>query len=133
MFAQETITTPSTVAALSEAEKIRQISQRDDFLLYSVILAGMLLVAAVAFYFTDRWRKSRPSQEGDREASLTLSSFREMYEDGEITESEYRKLRDKMAAKMKGNTTAKPIPAPSPPPAPPLNSDPSGKPPDPAN
>lgn len=102
MYAQAPTPTPPTTAggaALTEAEKVRQISQRDDFLLYSIILAGILLACAGLFYFLDRWRKARPDQ--DREATLSLTSFRQMYENGEITEAEYKQVRDKLAAKMK--------------------------------
>lgn len=109
MFAQA----PTPTSALTEAEKVRRVSQNEDFLVYSLILVGVLLAAAVVFYFLERWRRSNPKGEADREAGMSLTSFREMYENGEITESEYQRLKEKMASKIKG---AKDIPAPPPPP-----------------
>ncbi|MEO2091093.1 MAG: hypothetical protein ABGY75_16615 [Gemmataceae bacterium] len=109
MFAQA----PTPTSALTEAEKVRRISQNDDFVIYSLILVGVLLAAAVVFYFLERWRRSNPKGESDREASMSLSSFREMYESGEITEGEYQRLKEKMASKIKGT------PAPATPPPPP--------------
>ena len=68
-------------------------------LLYpAALLAGALILAALAIYLTDRWRKNRDRKQ-DQSANLT--SFRQMYESGEITEAEYKALRDKVAAKLK--------------------------------
>ncbi len=118
MFAQA----PTPTSALTEAEKVRRISQNDDFVIYSLILVGVLLAAAVVFYFLERWRRANPKGEADREAGLSLSSFREMYENGEITEGEYQRLKEKMASKIKG--TPAPAPPTPPPPPPPEESGP---------
>jgi cytochrome c biogenesis factor len=120
MFAQA----PTPTSALTEAEKVRRISQNEDFVIYSLILVGVLLVAAVVFYFLERWRRSNPKGEVDREAGVSLTSFREMYENGEITESEYQRLKEQTASKIKG---AKDTPAPATPPAQP--TPPAGTPP----
>jgi hypothetical protein len=146
MFAQETAPPATGTAVAGEKkEDVKALVQSSDFLFWSVILAAILFLSAVVFYFVDRWRKMRPDVAADREASLTLSSFRQMYDDGEITESEYRKLRDKMAAKLKGVAPGAPAsvagggvepnghhpgpPVPPPPPHPPS----SGTPPDPVS
>ena len=69
-------------------------------LLYpAALLAGALIFAALLLYLTDRWRKNR---ERRVDGSENLTSFRALYEAGEITESEYKALRDKVAAKLKG-------------------------------
>jgi hypothetical protein len=92
-------TTPATVA-LSERDKVQKVVGSNDFMIWSLILVGICLLAAVLFYFLERWRK-RGVVEDTREDSLSLSNFREMYENGEITEAEYKKVRDKLAAQMK--------------------------------
>ena len=68
-------------------------------LLYpAALLAGALILAALLLYVTDRWRRNRDRQ---ADQSENLTSFRAMYEAGEITEAEYKALRDKVAAKLK--------------------------------
>lgn len=65
-------------------------------------LVGLLLIGAVILHFIDRWRKREAARgESSRETTLDLTSFRQMYEDGEITQSEYERIRNKIAAKMK--------------------------------
>jgi hypothetical protein len=120
MFAQDPapLTQSTGRATLTEAEKVRQISQRDDFFFYSFVLVGILLACAGVFFFVGRWLR-KPDRETDRELSLSLSSFRQMYENGEITEAEYKKLRDKLAPRLKSKDGATPPPAATPPPDPP--------------
>jgi hypothetical protein len=112
--------------------------QNPEFLVWVGILVGTLLAAALVLHFIDRWRR-RQETSGDplRESTIDLTTYREMYENGEITQSEYERIRDKLAAKMKrevGLADAGPAPAappestppphpPEPPPA--AGSDPS--------
>lgn len=94
------------------------------FVVWSLILAGMLLLAAVIFYFFDRWRK-RPIGESARDVSLSLNSFKELYENGEITEVEYERIKVKWAAKLKEKTGIPVAPVPPPEsPVPPPPTDP---------
>ena len=94
------------------------------FVVWSLILAGMLLLAAVIFYFFDRWRK-RPIGESARDVSLSLNSFKELYEYGEITEAEYERIKVKWAAKLKEKTGIPVAPVPPPEsPVPPPPTDP---------
>jgi hypothetical protein len=117
MFAQ--VPSPSTTAATTGTtpssqpkENIQGAVQSSEFLFYSVALALLLLAAGGVFYFVDRWRKTPAGREKERETSLSMSSFREMYENGEITESEYHRLRDKLAAQLKV-TPGGAVPAPA--------------------
>ena len=64
----------------------------------AALLCAALVVAALLIYLTDRWRKGR---ERGSDTSGNLTSFRAMFEAGEITEAEYKALRDKVAAKLK--------------------------------
>ena len=86
-------------------------------------LAFGLLVTALVLVVVDRWRK-RQSRGGSSFGSL--SEYRQMYEDGELTEAEYNKLRAKLAPKIKAELKVKP---PSPAPQPPLPPLPPGDPP----
>ena len=75
-------------------------------LLLLVLLAGIVVLA-----FIDRWRKrSVPFEKGSVEE---VSNFRELYESGEITQSEYERIRAKMAGRVKEKVGVKPVtPAP---------------------
>jgi Short C-terminal domain len=63
------------------------------------LLAGVLLLGAVAITAVDRWRKRMTAASG--EDAGELSSYRAMYESGEITEAEYAELRRRLAEKVK--------------------------------
>lgn len=80
---------------------------KPDFIYASVGLAGALLFGAVAVYAVDRWRK-RATIAAHGESGSELTSFRTMYERGEITDEEYARLRQKVATRVKS-----PAPTPS--------------------
>ncbi len=89
-----------------------------DFILWSVVLAGVLLLAAMVVFFIDRWRK-RPTGATARDDVAGYSNFKQLYENGEITEAEYDRIRAKMAAKMKASLGVSPPAPPAVPPEPP--------------
>ncbi|HEV3437989.1 MAG TPA: SHOCT domain-containing protein [Gemmata sp.] len=64
-------------------------------------LALALLAGALLVYLTDRWRKGNVVRTVDATGELT--EFRRMYEQGEITEEEYAKLRDRVAQRVKAS------------------------------
>lgn len=68
------------------------------------LLSAVLLGGAVALYLTDLWRKRQLAP--DRDSPESLTSFRTMYERGELSEEEYRKIRAKVAAKVKQEVAA---------------------------
>jgi hypothetical protein len=85
-------------------------------------LTAALLVGAAVIYSVDKWRKK--AAEGSRDDTESLTSFRAMYEAGEITEAEYAELKRKLAEKVKkapGGSAGGPQPPPGerPPPRPP--------------
>ncbi|HEY2911051.1 MAG TPA: SHOCT domain-containing protein [Gemmataceae bacterium] len=108
----------------------------------SVGLAAALLIGAVVIYLVDKWRKQGAMAE--RAGGGELTDFRAMYERGELTEAEYNKLREKVAARVKPKPIAppdagNPVPPPSagpfppgyfddPPTSPPTNSSPPAAP-----
>lgn len=92
-------------------------------------LAGALFAGAGIIYAVDKWRKRAAQVVSEADEATALSSYREMFENGEITEAEYAELRRRVADKVK-KPSAKPDPGPgpggrpampplSPPPAPP--------------
>jgi hypothetical protein len=95
---------------------------RDDPLMRSEVVWGVLamtaafLVGAGVIYAADKWRKRAAAGPTDADTAKELTSFREMYESGEITEAEYAELRRRVAGRVK-----KPPPAPTPPPVAPLD------------
>lgn len=76
-----------------------------------------LLAGAIAISLADRWRKRAAAPVGVDQTDL-LTTYRDMYEHGELTEAEYAELRRKVAEKVKA------APAPAKPPEP----DPTGRP-----
>ncbi len=121
MFAQAppTIPEPGTEGTVEPStpkrpEDVRGMVKNQDFIIWSLILAGVLLVAAEVFLFFDRWRK-KPVGESARDLSLSLNSFKELYENGELTEAEYERIKAKWAAKVKEKAGQPSVP-PAPPP-----------------
>jgi hypothetical protein len=65
-----------------------------------------LLVGAAVIYAVDQWRKRAAAGSTDADATNSLTTYRTMYENGEITEEEYTKLRNKVADKVKQQPVA---------------------------
>jgi|GEM_PF-1232989 len=72
---------------------------RPEILWGTIGLTAALLVGAAVIYAVDKWRKRAAAGNTDETGSLT--SFREMYEAGEITEAEYAELKRRLAEKVK--------------------------------
>ncbi len=70
-------------------------------------LTASLIVGAVVIYAVDKWRKRADTGPSQADEAATLTSYRAMYEAGEITEAEYAVLRQRIADRVK-----KPAPAP---------------------
>jgi hypothetical protein len=121
---------------------------RPEILWGTIGITVALLIGAAVIYVTDKWRKR--AAEGARVDAEALTSYRAMYEAGEITEAEYAELKRRMAEKVKKSTmppapggpttpafgatllgTMPPTPPPPPPapPAPPAASPDSAPPP----
>lgn len=64
-------------------------------------LTVALLVGAAVIYAVDKWRKRAALGPTEVDATDALTTYREMHRNGEITDEEYAKLRDKVAAKVK--------------------------------
>ena len=87
----------------------RPLLENSDFLIACGLMALVLFGSAVVLSYFDRRRKRQEAAFQD--STSQLESYRELYENGEITESEYLKVRERVAGKMK-----KEVGLPSPPP-----------------
>ncbi|MCS6864908.1 MAG: SHOCT domain-containing protein [Gemmataceae bacterium] len=70
----------------------------------TVALVAAMLAGAAVIYAADRWRRRISAGPSDRLHELT--SFRAMFEAGEITEAEYNELKRKLTEKAKKATAA---------------------------
>ncbi|MGL4424349.1 MAG: hypothetical protein ACRCZF_27085 [Gemmataceae bacterium] len=93
----------------------KSVFQSSEFLWSVGALVALLLVGAVVLTIMDRWR--RQANRTGLSTTLQLSDYREMYENGELTLSEYEKIRDKMAMQIKQE--GKPVESAKGPPPPP--------------
>jgi hypothetical protein len=98
------------------------LQRGEDWLLVG-LMAGALIFGALVVWFVDRWRKRITSD--DRAAGEELTSFRAMYERGEITEEEYNRLRTKVATRVKPKPAAAGGQAPATEPTAPAATDPT--------
>ena len=98
----------------------RPLLENTDFLIACGLLAVVLFGSAAVLSYFDRRRKR--AEAAFQDSTSQLESYRELYENGEITEREYLRVRDRVAGKMK-----KEVGLPDAPPKPP----PPAKPPDP--
>jgi hypothetical protein len=93
-------------------------------ILWSVLpLIGILLLGALAVYIADRWRKRQQAISTESEEQLT--SFRALFENGELTQEEYDRIRQRLGQRMlrrhPENVPTPPAPPEPPPPALPDN------------
>jgi len=103
MFAETdpAIAEPGTIVPIAAPIPINKTQGRIDLINVVGIAFVGLIVAAILLKVATRYRR-QIDEPDDCNASVSMSSFREMYENGEITQDEYDRLRDKLAAKIKG-------------------------------
>jgi hypothetical protein len=91
-----------------------------EFLWLVGALVGTLLAGAVALSWVERWRKRQLSDTPAADIEQ-ISTYRQMYERGELSKEEYDRIRAREAQRLKARLGAKPpaAPAAAPPPAPP--------------
>jgi hypothetical protein len=78
----------------------KNLLQNNEFYVTVGLLAGVMLLGAIAIKMLAAWRRKQV-EPGRWETGIELNNFREMLEAGEITHSEYEKIRDKMSTKIK--------------------------------
>jgi hypothetical protein len=122
-----------TLRLLAQQQPMGNPFDRPEIIWATAGLAGALLVGAVIVLLVDRWRKKGLAASGRSVDELT--EYRRMFDAGEITEDEYKKLRQQLADRVKhlpvaaapnpeaaGPTLVNGLPRvtpPTPPPAPP--------------
>lgn len=99
--------------------------QVGDILHPALWFAGVLLLAALAFAWLRRLRKLE-EQSPEDQAHAQLATFRQMRDDGEMTEEEFKKVLLKLQGKIKPGADGDGPAAPAP--APPANGKPAKKP-----
>jgi hypothetical protein len=82
------------------------------------LLIAALLAGAAAIYAVEKWRKRAESPPTDADVTSELTGYRDMYENGEITEAEYAELRRRVAEKVKAAPPKPAAPAGTMPPLP---------------
>jgi hypothetical protein len=81
-----------------------KLFQSTEFLVTVGLLILILLGGAVVLYVTDVWRRRQLSP--NRESADALTSYRIMYERGEITESEYLAVRNRVATQLRNDVVS---------------------------
>jgi uncharacterized membrane protein len=64
----------------------------------TILLTGSLLLGALVLALVDRWRKRQDEAVQPHEQ---LTSFRVLYERGELSEQEYQRVKAKLTPKLK--------------------------------
>ncbi len=91
---------------------IDKAQARQDLIINFMIFGAAIVAVGIIFGIVKMW--ARRQSEDCESPSMSLSSFRTMYENGEISQEEYEQIRNKMAAKMKGSLGIQPLPEPPP-------------------
>ena len=93
-------------------QPVDKAKARQDLIFNGILIAVAVIVIGIIFGLLKYWAR-RQTEDCDN-PTMTLSSYREMYESGELSQEEYEQIRGKMAAKMKGSLGIKPLPAAKP-------------------
>jgi uncharacterized membrane protein len=103
----------------------KTLMESTEFLVTVALLMVVLLGGAVVLHFANQWRKRREARATEDMETLTM--YREMYENDEISEEEYQQIRERIAGRLKNLpeiSSAKAVDSASPPPPPPEESRP---------
>ncbi len=89
---------------------INKAQARQDLIVNFMLFGAAIVAVGIIFGLVKLW--ARRQSEDCENPSMSLSSFRTMYENGELSQEEYEQIRNKMAAKMKGSLGIEPLPDP---------------------
>jgi uncharacterized membrane protein len=76
------------------------LSGHGRLLLSSLAFVAALLAGAMVIYLTDRWRR-RQGPNAECDANEQMSTFRELYERGELTQEEFDSIRSKLTGRLR--------------------------------
>ncbi len=82
--------------------KLTKEQARSELITIGLITVGVLFVAAGLLAIVNRWRNRNDSEHCS--PIMSLSSYREMYENGELTHNEYQKILAKLGKEIKDVT-----------------------------
>jgi hypothetical protein len=86
----------------------------------SLALVGVIALGAIVVAILDRWRKLPPEEK--LSANEQLAHFRELYEDGEISQGEYDRIRNTLEKQLREEANLPPRPEADAGPGPPAPS-----------
>jgi hypothetical protein len=95
---------------LAEVDPV-DIIQRPEFLWLVAALVGVMLLGAVLFSWIERWKK-RQLSDGPGADIKQISSYREMFERGELTPEEYDRIKSKEARRLRNKFVPRPPDSP---------------------
>jgi len=102
------------------------LTKEERLLLWVGVLVGVLLLGALVIARVDRWRKRQMEAKDDETEHVT--SFRELYENGELSKEEYdrvlRRVAERVGAKARPQTVPPAANTQEPAPAPPATEEP---------
>jgi len=87
---------------------------RPDILIAAGLLAVLLIAGAAVILVAERWKRKAIASETKAQAADDLAEFRTMFDQGELTEEEYDKIRQRTAQRMKEELRIAPTPPPPP-------------------
>ena len=96
---------------MSPAFAVTNLLDNTEFIVGTVSLVAVLLGGAAVLWSLDRWRKKQDRLAN--ESTESLSNFRALFERGEISETEYKRIRDRVSGQMRRE-----VGLPAPPPVP---------------
>jgi hypothetical protein len=102
------------MTVLAWAGPVLALTKEERLILWVGVLAGVLVLGGVFIARVDRWRKRQ--MEHLDETPTQMTSFREMYESGEISREEYDRVLRRMAERV--GAKPRPVQAPAVPPEP---------------
>src|SRR5262249_35813579 len=108
----------------------KRVDWDPSFLIYSLVLVGILLLGALIIATVQRWRQL--NSRGSLSPSDQLAQFRSLYEEGALSEEEFQRLRTLLGGRIRQEVEAGGDKAPavaaggtaSPPPSAPLPQNP---------
>jgi len=106
---------------MSPAFAVTNLLDSTEFLVGTALLITILLGGAVVIWYLDRWRKQQ--ERSATESTESLTNFRALFENGEITEEEYKRIRGKVSTQMRlevGLPAPPPVAVPPPEPESPM-------------
>src|SRR5438105_2740950 len=109
------------ILAADDQDRTADAFKDERTLWLTAALVGVLLLGALILSWLQRWRKRQFAADPGPVGQLT--TFRALYERGELSKEEYERIRSRVAERAKASPAAKRPETPAPP-APPASTEP---------